>query len=117
MARRRSGLGRGLDALLSSAGAAQREEEDANLRQIPVDQIRRGKYQPRLHIRQDALEDLAASIRAQGVVQPVVVRPMGQGYELIAGERRWRAAQLAGLHETARRGAAIWPIRPPWPWR
>jgi ParB family transcriptional regulator, chromosome partitioning protein len=99
MARRRSGLGRGLDALLSSAGAAQREEEDANLRQIPVDQIRRGKYQPRLHIRQDALEDLAASIRAQGVVQPVVVRPMGQGYELIAGERRWRAAQLAGLHE------------------
>ncbi|OOG27877.1 chromosome partitioning protein ParB [Thioalkalivibrio denitrificans] len=99
MARRRSGLGRGLDALLSSAGAAQREEEEANLRQIPVDQIRRGKYQPRVHIRQEALEELAASIRAQGVVQPVVVRPMGQGYELIAGERRWRAAQLAGLHE------------------
>jgi len=99
MARRKTGLGRGLDVLLSSAGAAQREQEDSNLRQIPVDQIRRGKYQPRTHIKQEALEDLAASIRAQGVVQPVVVRPMGQGYELIAGERRWRAAQLAGLHE------------------
>ncbi|ACL74380.1 ParB/RepB/Spo0J family partition protein [Thioalkalivibrio sulfidiphilus] len=99
MARRKTGLGRGLDVLLSSAGAAQREQEDSNLRQIPVDQIRRGKYQPRIHIKQEALEDLAASIRAQGVVQPVVVRPMGQGYELIAGERRWRAAQLAGLHE------------------
>jgi ParB family transcriptional regulator, chromosome partitioning protein len=99
MARRKTGLGRGLDALLSSAGAAQREEEESNLRQIPVDQIRRGKYQPRTHMRPEALEELAASIRAQGVVQPVVVRPMGQGYELIAGERRWRAAQLAGLHE------------------
>lgn len=97
--RRKTGLGRGLDVLLSSAGAAQREQEDSNLRQIPVDQIRRGKYQPRIHIKPEALEDLAASIRAQGVVQPVVVRPMGQGYELIAGERRWRAAQLAGLHE------------------
>lgn len=99
MAKRKSGLGRGLDALLSSAGSAQREQEDSNLRRIPVEQIRRGKYQPRLHIRPEALEELAASIRAQGVVQPVVVRPMGQGYELIAGERRWRAAQLAGLHE------------------
>jgi ParB family transcriptional regulator, chromosome partitioning protein len=99
MARRKTGLGRGLDVLLSSAGAAQREEEESNLRQIPVDQIRRGKYQPRTHMRPEALEELAASIRAQGVVQPVVVRPMGQGYELIAGERRWRAAQLAGLHE------------------
>jgi ParB family chromosome partitioning protein len=99
MARRKTGLGRGLDVLLSSAGAAQREQEESNLRQIPVDQIRRGKYQPRIHIKPEALEELAASIRAQGVVQPVVVRPMGQGYELIAGERRWRAAQLAGLHE------------------
>jgi len=99
MARRKTGLGRGLDVLLSSAGNAQRQVEESNLRQIPVDQIRRGKYQPRIHIKPEALEDLAASIRAQGVVQPVVVRPMGQGYELIAGERRWRAAQLAGLHE------------------
>ena len=102
MARKKPGLGRGLDALLSAASArpATPEEEAANLKQIPVEKIRRGKYQPRIHIRPEALQELADSIRAQGVVQPVVVRPVeGGGYELIAGERRWRASQLAGLHE------------------
>ena len=102
MARKKPGLGRGLDALLSATTASrdEREAEDAaNLRHLPVEQIRRGKYQPRVHIKTEALEELADSIRAQGLVQPVVVRPVDEGYELIAGERRWRASQLAGLHE------------------
>ncbi|MDD3516793.1 MAG: ParB/RepB/Spo0J family partition protein [Chromatiales bacterium] len=99
--KKKTGLGRGLDALLSSkaAVAATPERGDSGLRQIPVEQIRRGKYQPRIHIRPEALQELADSIRAQGVVQPVVVRPVDGGYELIAGERRWRASQLAGMHE------------------
>lgn len=71
---------------------------------IPVDLLERGQYQPRVDMRQDSLEELAKSITAQGVVQPIVVRPVGRGgnaqrYEIIAGERRWRAAQLAGLQE------------------
>lgn len=89
------GLGRGLDALLAVADAA----ED-RLQTLPVDHIRPGKYQPRSHMNEEALQELAASIRAQGVIQPVVVREVGVGdYELIAGERRWRASQLAGLTE------------------
>lgn len=97
---KRPGLGRGLDALLSSAGKKQEgEEAERDLKQVPIEQIRRGKYQPRIHIRPEALQELADSIRAQGLVQPVVLRPVDDGYELIAGERRWRAAQLAGLHE------------------
>ncbi|RMG55795.1 MAG: ParB/RepB/Spo0J family partition protein [Gammaproteobacteria bacterium] len=97
---KRPGLGRGLDALLSSAGKKQDAEEEArDLKQVPIEQIRRGKYQPRIHIRPEALQELADSIRAQGLVQPVVLRPVEEGYELIAGERRWRAAQMAGLHE------------------
>ena len=101
MTRKKPGLGRGLDALLSAASAAREETpaSDSDLRRLPVEQIRRGKYQPRLHIRTEALQELADSIRAQGLVQPVVVRPVAGGFELIAGERRWRAAQLAGLHE------------------
>lgn len=101
MARKKPGLGRGLDVLLSAASTAGEtsEDRDSDLRQLPVEQIRRGKYQPRLHIRPEALQELADSIRAQGMVQPVVVRPVSGGFELIAGERRWRAAQLAGLHE------------------
>ncbi len=98
-------LGRGLDALLG-VGANGREDEPSlaagdQLKSIPVDLIQRGRYQPRLDIKPEALVDLAASIKAQGVVQPVVVRalPGGGRYELIAGERRWRAAQLAGLAE------------------
>ncbi|HHJ11986.1 MAG TPA: ParB/RepB/Spo0J family partition protein [Chromatiales bacterium] len=97
---KRPGLGRGLDALLSSAGKKQEgEEAERDLKQVPIEQIRRGKYQPRIHIRPEALQELADSIRAQGLVQPVVLRPVDDGYELIAGERRWRAAQMAGLHE------------------
>ncbi len=97
---KKPGLGRGLDALLSSAGkTADRETDENDLKTVPVEQIRRGKYQPRIHIRPEALQELADSIKAQGLVQPVVLRPVDEGYELIAGERRWRAAQLAGMHE------------------
>jgi len=88
-------LGRGLDALLGSYDATAEKDE---LRQIPIDQLQRGKYQPRTHMNAEALEELAASIKAQGVVQPIVVRPLAAGnYEIVAGERRWRASQLAGL--------------------
>ena len=101
-------LGRGLDALLSKQGSpAQRKSADAaadrdGLREIPIDLLQRGQYQPRVDMRQDTLENLADSIRAQGVVQPIVVRPIPaqggeQRYEIVAGERRWRAAQMAGL--------------------
>src|SRR5690606_35128222 len=76
------------------------------LQKLPVDLLQRGKYQPRIDMRQETLQELAESIKAQGVVQPIVVRPLGEPgadgprrYEIIAGERRWRAAQLAGLHE------------------
>ncbi len=90
-------LGRGLDALLGGAlenPVASKEE----LRHLPVDLLQRGKYQPRTHMDHEALEELASSIRAQGVVQPIVVRELGGGrYEIVAGERRWRAAQMAGL--------------------
>ena len=104
MIKRKGGLGRGLDALLGATAAARSEARPEypaeTLQQLPVDQIQRGRYQPRQDLRQDTLQELAESIRAQGVVQPVVVRPLdGGGYELIAGERRWRAAQLAGLRE------------------
>ncbi|CDH47534.1 MAG: ParB/RepB/Spo0J family partition protein [Candidatus Competibacteraceae bacterium] len=105
MIRKKGGLGRGLDALLGASAAARNEAlpESAageRLRQLPVEQIQRGRYQPRQDLREDTLQELAESIRAQGLVQPVIVRPLGGGrYELIAGERRWRAAQLAGLQE------------------
>ena len=78
---------------------------DDGLVMIPVEHLQRGQYQPRVDIRQDSLEELAASIQAQGVVQPIVARPVASGnnktqrYEIVAGERRWRAAQMAGLHE------------------
>ena len=73
---------------------------DGSLRAIPVEHIQRGKYQPRKDMHTDALEDLAASIKAQGIMQPIVVRPVAENrYEIIAGERRWRAAQMAGIHE------------------
>ena len=91
------GLGRGLDALLGSDDSAPRQDAMASL---PVASIRPGKYQPRTRMDQQALAELAASIRAQGLMQPLLVRPLGGNqYELIAGERRWRAAQLAGLAE------------------
>jgi len=107
MAAKRRTLGRGLDALLSPAAQAPAGDraEAQELRAIPVDLLQRGKYQPRTDMRPESLEELADSIRAQGVVQPIVVRPVGTGtgtgqsYEIIAGERRWRAALLAGLAE------------------
>jgi ParB family transcriptional regulator, chromosome partitioning protein len=90
------GLGRGLDALLGVDQAAPREA----LLSIPVGRIRPGKYQPRTKMDQQALAELAASIRSQGLMQPLLVRPVDrERYELIAGERRWRAAQMAGLEE------------------
>lgn len=89
------GLGRGLDALLATSGAV-----DDRLTTLSIDLIRPGKYQPRSHMNEAALEELAVSIQAQGIIQPVVVREIGLGdYELIAGERRWRAARKAGLQE------------------
>jgi ParB family chromosome partitioning protein len=99
---KRKGLGRGLDALLG-AGEEDSEEEivpisEGTLKELPVEFMRRGKYQPRRDMHPEALEDLASSIRAQGVMQPIVVRPTGvDSYEIIAGERRWRATQQAGL--------------------
>ena len=91
------GLGRGLDALLGSATEA--EPHDALLT-LPVARIRPGRYQPRTKMDQQALAELAASIRSQGLMQPLLVRPVDRDrYELIAGERRWRAAQMAGLDE------------------
>ena len=97
---RRRGLKRGLDALLSGAAAAHATERDRELREVPLDLIRRNRFQPRRHLDPEALEELARSIRKRGVVQPVVVRPDedGQHYELVAGERRWRAALMAELH-------------------
>ena len=89
-------LGRGLDALLGVGYDASVERDE--LKQLPLDVLQRGKYQPRTHMDKDALAELAASIKAQGVVQPIVARLLPTGnYEIVAGERRWRAAQLAGL--------------------
>lgn len=94
------GLGRGLDALLAGSDA----KADDELRNLPVERLKPGKYQPRTHMDQDSLAELAASIKAQGVMQPILVRavnstPGAERYEIVAGERRWRAAQLAGLSE------------------
>jgi len=109
MAAKKRGLGRGLDALLGSAAtsvianpAAREEPSNEGLRMLPVDVIQRGRFQPRQDFAAEAMQELADSITAQGVVQPIVVRPLTDSsgkYEIIAGERRWRATQLAGLHE------------------
>ena len=127
MAAKKRGLGRGLEALLGSSAraaptadntavsappelrsvptadvpaTAQTPPADGALLKLPVDMIQRGQYQPRVDMHQESLQDLADSISAQGVVQPIVVRAVGEGrYEIIAGERRWRASQLAGLHD------------------
>ena len=107
-------LGKGLDVLLSRGSTdtmasllgdsiarttpSQEVEKNGDLKNIPIDLIQRGKYQPRTDMHEEALEELAASIRAQGVMQPIVVRPISSDkYEIIAGERRWRATQIAGL--------------------
>lgn len=124
MANKQPRLSRGLGALLGQPAAAASpavaavvtalRPVDEELRKLPVDLLQRGKYQPRIDLRQESLQELADSIKAQGVVQPIVVRPINadgsyannpsenqteQRYEIIAGERRWRAAQIAGLHE------------------
>ncbi|WP_323952705.1 ParB/RepB/Spo0J family partition protein [Aeromonas caviae] len=112
MTPKKRGLGKGLDALLSTSTAArqkqvmsdQRTEQamaptnQGELHKLPVEWLQSGKYQPRKDMSQDALEELANSIRAQGVIQPIVVRSIGENrFEIIAGERRWRASQLARL--------------------
>ena len=92
------GLGRGLDALLDKDGeGGPVSERQATLR---VDQLQRGRYQPRTKMDDSSLEELAASIKTQGLMQPILARPIGNNrYEIIAGERRWRAAKIAGLAE------------------
>lgn len=103
MAVKKRGLGRGLDALLGGNAVAAVQEQAAiapqsELQQLPLEIIQRGKYQPRRDMDPQSLEELAQSIKAQGVMQPIVVRPIAKGrYEIIAGERRWRASQQAGL--------------------
>ena len=103
MTTRKRKLNRGLDALLGSeltptSGERETSTGDSELKQLPVEFLMRGKYQPRRDFDQEALQDLADSIKAQGVMQPIVVRQIGnQRYEIVAGERRWRACQLAGL--------------------
>ncbi|MDP3847626.1 MAG: ParB/RepB/Spo0J family partition protein [Pseudomonas sp.] len=103
MAVKKRGLGRGLDALLGSTSVASLEEQaqkadSREFQYLPLDLVQRGKYQPRRDMDPAALEELAQSIKAQGVMQPIVVRPIANGrFEIIAGERRWRASQQAGL--------------------
>ena len=103
MSVKKRGLGRGLDALLTSNRTSNSDTAtviSSELQQLPVEFLSPGKYQPRKDMSQEALEDLASSIRAQGVIQPIVVRPLAKNkFEIIAGERRWRASQLAQLAE------------------
>jgi ParB family chromosome partitioning protein len=113
-AKRKRGLSRGLDALISNARPPEAQvsvhddgsevvaqatsPQDGELRRLPVELLERGRYQPRRDMSPEALQELSESIKAQGVMQPIVVRPLGEKrYEIIAGERRWRAAQMAGL--------------------
>src|SRR5690606_30519281 len=108
-AAKKRGLGRGLDALLgsgavrpsASSGVTDGEVavDEGELRELPIDSLHAGRYQPRHNFAPEALEELAQSIRAQGLIQPIIVRPHQGGYEIIAGERRWRAARLAGLEQ------------------
>ncbi|WP_226643912.1 ParB/RepB/Spo0J family partition protein [Microbulbifer variabilis] len=111
MAAKRKGLGRGLSHLISNnastaiaevTGGTEAEAAvvDGELKELPIEFLQRGRYQPRRDFPQESLQELADSIRAQGIMQPIVVRGVGeQSYEIIAGERRWRAAQLAGLEK------------------
>lgn len=116
MSPKKRGLGRGLEALLTTSNTARQKEIERNeqnaappeeqlpakgeLRKLPVEWLQPGKYQPRKDMSPEALDELANSIRSQGVIQPIVVRPVAeQSYEIIAGERRWRASQLAELEK------------------
>ena len=103
MAKRRS-LGRGLEVLLGTEPGVQPVAASDGLRELPIDLLERGRFQPRADLRPESLDELADSIRAQGLVQPIVVRPLSAPggsaetrYEIVAGERRWRAAQIVGL--------------------
>ncbi len=106
--KKKTRLGRGLGALLGDvqsaadrlpvAATGDSDSDGAGFREIPIEQLQRGEYQPRIRMDKEALEELSNSIRSQGVLQPLLVRPKGKDrYEIIAGERRWRGAQLAGL--------------------
>ena len=104
MSVKKRGLGRGLDALLATSQASRNAEgqqiqhTDSELQHLAIEFLKPGKYQPRKDMSPDALEDLASSIRSQGIIQPIIVRTVGNNeFEIIAGERRWRASQLAGL--------------------
>jgi ParB family transcriptional regulator, chromosome partitioning protein len=98
MAKLPKGLGRGLDSLLLGADTEQRTQADETPQTLPIDVLRPGKYQPRAGMDPEALNELAQSIKEQGILQPILVRPIGAGqYEIIAGERRWRASRIAGL--------------------
>ncbi len=102
-------LGRGLDALLGASKPSSKTMDDkhdsgSTLKNVPIEHLQRGKYQPRSDMRKESLEELADSIKSQGIIQPIVIRELehnkaGVKYEIIAGERRWRAAQIAGLSE------------------
>ena len=98
MAKPPKGLGRGLDSLLWGADLAPPEQPGERPQSLSIDVLRPGKYQPRVGMNAEALSELAESIKAQGILQPILVRPIGAGqYEIVAGERRWRAARVAGL--------------------
>jgi ParB family chromosome partitioning protein len=112
MMQKKPSLGRGLDALMGTVSArtavgagVTSGEVTEELARLPLDRLQRGRYQPRIDMRPESLQELADSIKVQGVVQPIVVRPIETGpgeaqrYEIIAGERRWRAAQMAGLND------------------
>lgn len=95
---KKRGLGRGLDALLGDM--SDRPEKHHALHSLPIEYLQRGKYQPRKDLNPEKLQELANSIKVQGIIQPIVVRSIGENqYEIVAGERRWRAAQLAGLSD------------------
>jgi len=97
MSSNKRGLGRGLDALLGDVSV---KEEKHHLHTLPIEYMQRGKYQPRKDINPEKLQELSDSIKAQGIIQPIVVRQIAhEKYEIVAGERRWRAAQLAGLSQ------------------
>lgn len=96
-ASKRPALGRGLAALIP--GAAPVAAAPAGLRSLPIERVHANRTQPRKHFEPEALADLVESVKTRGVLQPIIVRRLGDGYEIVAGERRWRAAQQAGLHE------------------
>jgi ParB family chromosome partitioning protein len=97
------GLGKGLSALIADqdepAAALAPAAKDSSVQKLPLSLIHPGRFQPRTHFQEEALSELSESVRKNGVVQPILVRSAAQGYEIIAGERRWRAAKMAGLHE------------------